>query len=125
MTIHSPQEPGTVRVWDTTTWGTIATLRGHSACVWGLAFSPDSRRLASAVGVYGKTGKNTGEVLIWDTATWQELITLGEHTSGVFGVAFSPCGRLIATATYDGTATIWDGTHLAETPARGALPAGQ
>jgi WD40 repeat protein len=120
----SPQEPGTVRLWDTTTWAAIATLRGHSACVWGLAFSPDSRRLASAAGLYGP-GKNSGEVIIWDTVTWQELITLGEHASGVFGVAFSPCGRRIATATYGGTVTIWDGTPLAETPERGALPAPQ
>jgi eukaryotic-like serine/threonine-protein kinase len=115
-----PAVPGIVRLWDTATWGQIARLRGHSACVWGLAFSPDSRRLASAAGVYFS---NKGEVKIWDAVTGQELITLGGPNCGFFGVAFSPDGRLLATASRDGIVRIWDGTPLAETPAWAAPPA--
>jgi WD40 repeat protein/tRNA A-37 threonylcarbamoyl transferase component Bud32 len=112
--------PGTVKLWDTAGWGERATLRGHSACVWGLAFSPDSQRLASASGVYesGRPPKHPGEVKIWNVATGHELITLEDHGGGVFGVAFSPCGCRLATANQDGTVRIWDGTPLAETPAR-------
>jgi len=38
----------TIRVWDTATGKSVATLQGHSAAVWSVAFSPDGRRLASA-----------------------------------------------------------------------------
>ena len=68
---------------------------------------------------------------IWDMQTGQEVCTLRGHgparlpgragighTQGVYGVSFSPDGRLLATAGGNGTVTIWDGTPLAETPAR-------
>jgi WD40 repeat protein len=89
---------------------------GAIACIWGLAFSPDSRRLASAAGVY-RSLKAPGEVKIWDAVTGQDLITLSGPTCGFFGVAFSPDGRRLATASQDGIVRIWDGTPLAETPA--------
>jgi tetratricopeptide (TPR) repeat protein len=37
-----------VKIWDTITGQEIFTLRGHTSVVWGVAFSPDDRRLASA-----------------------------------------------------------------------------
>jgi WD40 repeat protein len=64
-------------------------------------------------------------VRVWDAATGRELLALKGHTGQVYSVAFSPDGHRIVSASWDGTVKIWDGTPLAETPDRGALPAGQ
>jgi WD40 repeat protein len=109
-----------VRVWDTATRRAIYVLKGHSGCVWGVSFSPDGRRLASAAADLG-TNK-VGEAKIWDMNTGQEVCTLKGHARAVVGIAFSPCGRRLATASRDGTLKIWDGTPLAETPARDPEP---
>jgi WD40 repeat protein len=76
------------------------TLRGHTAGVNGIAFSPDGRRLATSS--TDKTAK------VWDASTGKELLTLSGHTAGVNGIAFSPDGRRLATASEDKAAKVWD-----------------
>ena len=46
------------------------TLRGHSAAVNSVAFSPDGTRVVSAS---GKPGKNDNTVRIWDIASCKEV----------------------------------------------------
>jgi eukaryotic-like serine/threonine-protein kinase len=98
----------TVRVYDTLSGENLFTLRGHSARVVSVAFSPDGRRLAS--GGLDKTVK------LWDTATGQEVLTLRGHTNLVGHVLFDPSGRRLASGSDDDTVRVWDATPPEEDP---------
>jgi WD40 repeat protein len=70
-----------------------------------VAFSPDSRRLA--------TGGDGNTVKIWDVQTGDLLETLGGRGGDIYAdicaVAFSPDGPWIASAGEDSTVLVWDG----------------
>jgi WD40 repeat protein len=79
-----------------------------------VAFSPDGKLLAAAVGNYGGGGAS-GEVRVWDAATGQPVCNLRGHSECVWGVAFSPDGKRLASACgrwdrgrVPGDVKIWD-----------------
>jgi WD40 repeat protein len=81
------------------------TLQGHTEiAVWSVAFSPDSKTLASGGGFGGKPG----EIQLWDVATGKEQATLQGHTEAVRSVAYSPDGKTLASGSEDGTIKLWD-----------------
>jgi WD40 repeat protein len=90
----------TVKIWDTSTGSLQQTLEGHSDWVTSVAFSHDSKLLASA--------SRDQTVKIWDTSTGSLQQTLEGHSDWVASVAFSHDSKLLASASHDKTAKIWD-----------------
>jgi WD40 repeat protein/tRNA A-37 threonylcarbamoyl transferase component Bud32 len=78
----------------------IATLTGHSNSVRSVAFSRDSRTLAS--------GSWDNTIKLWDVQTQREIVTITGHSNGVLSVAFSPDGRTLASGSWDNIIKLWD-----------------
>jgi WD40 repeat protein len=74
-------------------------LTGHASGVLGVAFSKDSRYLASA--------GNDWTVKVWDPRTGNAVHTFRGHTNRVHAVMFHPDGRHLASASSDQTIKIW------------------
>ena len=91
-------DDGTVKIWNASTGKELLTLTGHTGNVYGVAFSPDGKTIASASG--DKTAK------VWDTQTGKQYLTL-HAPYGLTSVAFSPDGSQLAVASRDGIARIY------------------
>ena len=90
-----------VRVWDLTTGTTVFTCPGYTGAyfgtAYGVAFSPDGRRLAAG---------SDGAVNIWDWGSGQLLHSLPGHEKRGICVAFSRDGRRLATGSWSGDVMI-------------------
>jgi len=78
---------GLVRLFDAPQAQLVETLHGHLNAVFGVAFSPDGRRLVSASG-----GREA--VKLWDTSTHQELLTLPGKGSFLVSARWDPSGSV-------------------------------
>ena len=93
-------KPGEAIVWDAQTGRSLLMLKGHSAGVSSVAFSPDGTQIIT--GSWDKTAK------VWDTQTGREIRTLTGHTEGVSSVAYSPDSQQVVTGSYDKTVKVWN-----------------
>ena len=77
----------------------LATLKGHTAQVTGIAWSADGKRLASA--------SEGGALKTWDAASGRMLASwYADSTSE--GLAFSPDGRRLISLAASGAVQVWD-----------------
>ena len=90
----------TAKIWDASTGAFQQTLEGHGGTVSSVAFSHDSKLLASA--------SRERTVKIWDVSTGALQQTLKGHSDKVSSVAFSYDSKLLASASEDMTVKIWD-----------------
>jgi WD40 repeat protein len=91
--------------WDAKKYAEFRTLKGHRNYVWKVAFSPDSRYLAS--------GSWDSTVKVWDleAPASAEPVTLHGHAGFIQSLAFSPDGKRLASASGyagHGEVKVWD-----------------
>jgi WD40 repeat protein len=99
----------TVQVWDVDTGQPVQVLAVGTIApqVEAIAYSPDGTRLAVAD-------------IMFDATTGQEQFSLPGHKHGILRLAFNADGNRLITASYDGTAKVWDITPAHELFARTA-----
>src|SRR5579884_3256197 len=77
----------------------LCIYRGHSDKVNALAWSPDSRTIAS--------GGDDKTLQVWDALTAAHMVTVGESSS-VKAISWSQQSDLIAYGSGDATVQVWD-----------------
>lgn len=99
---------GSIRVSDTATAQTLTVLPGNGEVIHTMAWSADSRRLAS--------GSDKGSAFVWQISGGGQIPLNGGHRVNVLDIGWSADGRIaiathgrIATATHDGSVEVWDG----------------
>jgi COMPASS component SWD3 len=91
----------TIRIWDTATGKHLHTLEGHLAGISTIAWSPDSKTLAS--------GSDDKSIRLWDVSTGKaHPHPLQSHSNYVYALSFSPRGNILASGSYDEALFLWD-----------------
>jgi WD40 repeat protein len=89
-----------IQVWDTTTGLPVGKSLGHPNLALVMAFSPDSRLLA--------TGGHFHDVHVWDLASGQLVWDPRKLSDMILHLAFSPDGRSLAVTCHDGLVNVLD-----------------
>jgi len=90
-----------IRVWDVSSGESVACLRGHTADVYALSFSPCGALLAS--------GDTSGTLREWEIATGKEVRVCAEYAEKYQVIpSYTASGALRAAGVYPSYITVWD-----------------
>ncbi len=96
-----PSRSGEVKIWEVATGKLVRTLETlHSDTVFGLKFSPDGKKLASAAA--------DKFVKVINVADGKELKSFEGHTNHVLGVDWSGDGKKLVSCGADNVLKVWD-----------------
>ena len=88
----------------------LRRLEESDGYVGPIAFSPDSKTLATGV-VTGPDSAGKKGLTLWDVASGKRLLAL-RSPGGAVAVAFSPDGKFLAAGDSKGTIRLWSVHHL-------------
>lgn len=100
--ICEPRYQNIINIWD---WENkkLREIRGHglgsNSRLLSVAFSPDSKLLASS--------SYDGQIKLWDVLTQVEFFTLNRHSAPVRSISFSPDGKFLVSADDHGLVVFW------------------
>jgi WD40 repeat protein/energy-coupling factor transporter ATP-binding protein EcfA2 len=96
-----------ILIWDAVTGELLHTIKPHSGTIRNLAFSPDSRFIATGLW----ENATLGTIRIYDVATGDENKRLYGHTAPIADVVFSANGLFLYSASWDKTVMMFDITR--------------
>ena len=88
---------GEVKLWDTSNWESIGSLRHNGTAA--IDFTADGEILASA---------GPGEIVLWSVVSGAKVATLPGHTGWIRGIAFSSDGTRLVSGGEDGSVRVQD-----------------
>ncbi len=113
---------GGVLLWETSSWKPPRRLKGNSALIFSLAFSPDGRFVAGGADGVGLRDKlemmqnpdvnkeqEKIEIIVWDAVTGDRVKSMTGHTKTITAIAFSPDGNWLVSTGKDHLLNIWNG----------------
>jgi WD40 repeat protein len=80
-----------ISVWDTASGKRLGTMTGHKQGIWSVAFSPDSRTLASSSG--------DGTLRLWNVPSRRELLSINDAGTNLTDLLFAPNGQYLVGGT--------------------------
>jgi WD40 repeat protein len=101
----------TIKLWNGDDGTLKKQLGGNAGEITSLAFSYDSKVLAS--------GSEDHTIKLWKLNSEEEPLTLKGHNADVSAVAFNPTGQFLASGDSDGNLKLWNLTTLKEMPLAG------
>ncbi len=97
----APTEDGEIKIFEAPSWKLIGDIKnGHSDTVYGLCFSPDSKKIA--------TCSADKFIKVFEVPSGKFVKSFEGHTHHVLDVGWQNDGKLLASAGADNTVKIWD-----------------